>query len=341
MNNVTGGFRFRPMTRARMLQMRNSHRTATSGTNARLRDWSAGSGGIRADPQQAEGEAVADVSATDISIVAAEGDLIAPAEGRDSATSWAAIAAGAFANAALTLLLMAFGAGMGFSSVSPWANSGVSATTFSIGTGLYLIVIAMLASTIGGYLAGRLRTRWVALHTDEVFFRDTAHGFMSWACAAVLSAALLGAAGTAIVSSAGASLAQRDGAESNPAAIYVDALFRPAPGAPTAGANPNAADAAARGEASRLLLRSLRDRVDLPPNDRAYLAQLVAARTGLSSADADKRVADVLQQAKSDLDKARSAAAKLALWLTAAMLAGALAASLAAIEGGQLRDRRI
>jgi len=283
---------------------------------------------------------VADVSASDISIVAAEGDLIEASEGRDNATSWAAIAAGAFANAALTLLLMAFGAGMGFSSVSPWANSGVSATTFSIGTGLYLIVIAMLASTIGGYLAGRLRTRWVALHTDEVFFRDTAHGFMSWACAAVLSAALLGAAGTAIVSGASAALTQRDAAQNNPAAIYDDALFRPAPGAATTGANPNAADPA-RGEASRLLLRSLRDRVDLPPNDRTYLAQLVASRTGLSQADADKRVGDVLQQAKSDLDKARSAAAKLALWLTAAMLAGALAASLAAIEGGQLRDRRV
>ena len=283
---------------------------------------------------------MADVSAADISIVAAEGDLIEASEGRDNATSWAAIAAGAFANAALTLLLMAFGAGMGFSSVSPWANSGVSATTFSIGTGLYLIVIAMLASTIGGYLAGRLRTRWVALHTDEVFFRDTAHGFMSWACAAVLSAALLGAAGTAIVSGASAALTQRDAAQNNPAAIYVDGLFRPAPGAATTGANPNAADPA-RGEASRLLLRSLRDRVDLPPNDRTYLAQLVASRTGLSQADADKRVGDVLQQAKSDLDKARSAAAKLALWLTAAMLAGALAASLAAIEGGQLRDRRV
>jgi hypothetical protein len=283
---------------------------------------------------------VADVSAADISIVAAEGDLIEASGGRDSATSWAAIAAGAFANAALTLLLMAFGAGMGFSSVSPWANSGVSLTAFSIGTGLYLIVIAMLASTVGGYLAGRLRTRWVALHTDEVFFRDTAHGFMSWACAAVLSAALLGAAATAIVSGASAGLTQRDAAGNNPAAIYVDALFRPASGAAAAGANPNAADPA-RGEASRLLVRSLRDRVDLAPNDRTYLAQLVAARTGLSPADADKRVGDVLQQAKSDLDKARSAAAKLSLWLTAAMLAGALAASLAAIEGGQLRDRRV
>src|ERR1700758_2508412 len=106
---------------------------------------------------------------------------------------------------------------MGFSAISPWAGSGVSATTFSVGTGLYFIVIAMLASTIGGYLAGRLRTRWTTVHTDEVYFRDTAHGFMSWACAIVVSAAVLGAASTAIVSGATAALAQRDSANGGPA----------------------------------------------------------------------------------------------------------------------------
>jgi len=283
---------------------------------------------------------MADLRAADISIVAAEGGLV-DSERTDSAVSWAAIAAGTFANAALTLMLMAFGTGMGFSSISPWASSGVSATTFSIGTGLYLIVTAMLASTVGGYLAGRLRTRWVAVHTDEVFFRDTAHGFMTWACAAVLSAALLGAAATAIVSGASAGLAQRSPNEGSPVAIYVDDLFRPAAGtAAGQSAAQNAADPAARAAASRLLLKSFRDRADLAPADRTYLAQLVTARTGVSQADADKRVNDVLTQAKSDLDKARGAAAKLALWLTAAMLIGALAASLAAIEGGQLRDRR-
>ena len=93
------------------------------------------------------------------------------------AVSWAAIAAGAVAAAALTLVLLAFGVGMGFSVVSPWGNSGVSATTFEIGTGLYLIVVAMLASTIGGYIAGRLRTKWVGVHTHEVFFRDTLMAF--------------------------------------------------------------------------------------------------------------------------------------------------------------------
>ena len=286
---------------------------------------------------------MAEVTTADISILAAEDELVGSPARSDSAISWAAVVAGAFTNAALTLLLMAFGAGMGFSSISPWAGSGVSATTFSIGTGVYLIVMAMLASTIGGYIAGRLRKRWTGVHTDEVFFRDTAHGFLSWGCAVVLSAALLGAAGTAIVSGMGAGLSQRNPSEGTPAAIYVDELFRPAPGAAPVGQTVGQApaDAALRSEVGRLLLKSLRDRADPTPADRAYLVQLVAARTGLSQADAEKRVNDVLTQAKSDLDKARSAAGKLSLWLTAAMFAGALAASLAAIEGGQLRDGRV
>jgi hypothetical protein len=234
-------------------------------------------------------------------------------------------------------------------------------TTFHIGTGLYLIVIAMLSSTVGGYLAGRLRTRWTGVHTDEVYFRDTAHGFIAWAAAIVVSAAALGTAGSAIVGGAAASLSRVEG---GPAAIYVDELFRPAPGASTAstatpasstatapaaatapgasaaGAAPVAVTPAERAEVSRLLLRSFRDRNDVAGSDRSYLVQVVSTHTGLSQADADKRVNDVLTEAKSDLDKARSAAAKLSLWLTAALFAGAFCASLGAIEGGQLRDRK-
>jgi tellurite resistance protein len=292
-----------------------------------------------------------DLRATEIAIVADDDGI------DDSAVSWAAIAAGAVAAAALTLLLMAFGAGTGLSSISPWSNSGVSSTTFSVGAGIYLVVMAMLASTIGGYVAGRVRTRWVGVHTDEVFFRDTAHGFLAWAFATVLSAAVLGAASTAIVSGASVGLSQPGPSAGGPADIYVDELFRPTPGAsaqtgvsaPTqtttglvaAGANQGRADREVRAEVSRILLKSFRNRSDLAAADRAYVAQLVASRTGLSQADADKRVSEVIAQAKSDLDMARRAAAKLALWLTAALLIGAFAASLAAIEGGQLRDRRV
>src|ERR1700687_5427788 len=105
--------------------------------------------------------------------------------------AWGAVAAGAIVSCALTLVVLAFGIGLGLSVVSPWGGSGVSATTFKIGTGLYLVVIAMLSSSIGGYITGRLRSRWIGVHSDEVYFRDTAHGFIAWAFATVLGAVLL------------------------------------------------------------------------------------------------------------------------------------------------------
>jgi hypothetical protein len=256
------------------------------------------------------------------------------------AVSWAAIAAGAVAAAALTLVLLAFGAGMGFSAVSPWGNSGVSAGTFEIGTGLYLIVVAMLASTIGGYVAGRLRTKWVGVHTHEVFFRDTAHGFLAWALATVLGAAVLtaaagsfaGGASSGLASAAGVSATQS--AESDgPVDYYVDALLRSNPAA-----SPNTTYLrASRREIARILTTGLRDG-DIPAPDRTYVAQVVAARTGLNQADAEKRVSDIIDQAKTALDNARKAAAKLSLWLTASLLIGAFSASLAATEGGYVRD---
>ena len=122
--------------------------------------------------------------------------------------SWAAVAAGAIASCALTLVLLSFGIGLGLSVVSPWAGSGVSATTFKIGTGLYLVVIAMLSSSIGGYLAGRLRSRWISVHRDEVYFRDTAHGFLAWAFASVLGAILLASPASSLLGGAAAGATQ-------------------------------------------------------------------------------------------------------------------------------------
>jgi hypothetical protein len=155
-------------------------------------------------------------------------EISTPAEDSPAA-SWPAIAAGAIAAAALTLVLLAFGAGMGFSAVSPWGNSRISANTFQITTGLYLIVVALLASAMGGYVAGRLRTRWVGVHTHEVYFRDTAHGFLAWALATVIGAGFLAAAASNIAGGASPGLA----AAANVSAAgsgshldyYVDALF--------------------------------------------------------------------------------------------------------------------
>jgi hypothetical protein len=264
----------------------------------------------------------------------------AGSEASGSGVSWGAVAAGGIATAALSLLLLALGAGLGFSSVSPWSNSGVSSATFSIGAGLYLIVMAMVASTIGGYLAGRLRTKWTGVHTHEVFFRDTAHGFLAWALAAVLSAAFLASAASQLATGAAAAGETAGFAAANQASVngtsmdsFVDTLLRADPATHRAPLEP-----AARSEMRRIFTVGLRDGADLSASDRVYVAQVVAARTGLSPADAEKRVTDVIAQAKTALDSARSAAAHLSLWLTASLLIGAFCASLAATEGGQLRD---
>jgi hypothetical protein len=93
-----------------------------------------------------------------------------------------------------------------------------------------------------------------------------------------------------------------------------------------------------RGEMTRLFTTGFRNGGELKPADRTYVAKVVSARTGLSQADAEKRVNDVVTQVKSDTDAARKATAQLAFWLVASLLIGAFCASLAATEGGGLRD---
>lgn len=125
----------------------------------------------------------------------------------NSAVSWAAILAGAAGAAALSLLLMILGTGLGFSAVSPWRMDGISATTLGIAAIAWLSFTQLAASGVGGYLAGRLRTKWMDVHTDEVYFRDTAHGFLTWAIASLLTAVIL----TSVMSSIGSGV--RAGAE--------------------------------------------------------------------------------------------------------------------------------
>jgi hypothetical protein len=267
-------------------------------------------------------------------------------ENQNSDVSWSAIAAGAVAACAVTLLLMALGAGIGFSMVSPWADAGVSATTFKVSTGIYLCCVAVIASAIGGYLAARLRTRWIGFHTNEVFFRDTAHGFVAWAFATLLTASVLSAATTSIVGgiATGAGQAAQN---INGSDLYVDRLFRPDGTATAAAGAPPGATAAMpapansdtnRAEVLRLWTAGFRDNRDLSAADRAYVARLVAGRTGISQAEAEKRVNEIANEAKAATDRARRTAAQFSFWLTASLLLGAFAASFAAVEGGMLRD---
>jgi hypothetical protein len=258
--------------------------------------------------------------------------------------SWAAIAAGAVAAAALSLLLVAFGAGLGLSAVSPWSDSGISASTFSTGTGIYLCIVAVMSSGIGGYLAGRMRTKITGLHTNEVFFRDTAHGFLAWAFATLISATALASATAYLANGALAGpsgIPGQSAQATDPAQVYVDKLFRTTKAADNSaavGAGNTGAQSSPEAEILRLWKSDFRKGADMPSSDRTYIAQVVAARTGTSQADAEKRVDQVVVEAKADVDDARRTAAHLSFWLTAALLFGAFSASLAAAEGGALRD---
>ncbi len=258
----------------------------------------------------------------------------------NSTVSWGAIAAGSIVACGVTLLAMAFGIGGGLAIVSPWQNEGVSSTTASWLAGLGLVCLAVIASAFGGYVTGLLRHGWDAITEDERYFRDTVHGFVTWAFATVLTVVVIGAAGTHILAGASAGSIPAAGAGAAQAAssegdVYVDRLLRTT--------NRQAAQAGSvadtRGELLRIITPGMARGGQVADADRAYAAQLVAARTGLSPEDARRRVDETIAAAKEAADKARRAAMKLALWSAVAMLLGALVASLAAAEGGKIRNR--
>lgn len=250
-----------------------------------------------------------------------------------SAVSWGAIIAGGVAAAALTLILLAFGSGVGFSSISPWSTTA-ALTPFHIAAGLYLIVTAMIASGVGGYLAGRLRSRWSGAHAREVFFRDTAHGFLAWGFATLLSAAVLTDAAGVLVGRTAAGVSHVLGQSPGLLDGYVDSLVRADP----TSSSSIAETSAARAEAGRIFAAAFQNGGQFQPLEREYLTQLVAARTGITPAQAEERVSLTIERARGAVNQARKAAAQLSLWLTASLLVGAFAASLAALEGGGLRD---
>ncbi|MEC5384424.1 hypothetical protein VVD49_01745 [Uliginosibacterium sp. H3] len=273
--------------------------------------------------------------------------------------SWAAVLAGAAGAAALSLILVILGFGLGLSSISPWANTGASAGTIGTSTILWLTFTQLAASGLGGYLAGRLRARWTHVHADEVYFRDTAHGFLAWAIASLATAAFLSTAVTAALGGsirAGAAVAQttvqatatsaisrNSSAGSDAVGYYVDSLFRSE--APVV----TQLDPATRVEVAKVLANDIRQG-ELPNDDKRYIGQLVARQTSLSQADAEKRVADTYTRvtnlisaaethAREAADKTRKATAYAALWMFVALLAGAFLASLMALFGGRLRDK--
>ncbi|WP_447589906.1 hypothetical protein [Aquipseudomonas campi] len=267
-----------------------------------------------------------------------------------SGVSWGAIFAGAAAAAALSLILILLGFGLGFSAVSPWGHEGISAEGLGISTIVWLAFTQLVAAGLGGYIAGRLRVKWSALHSDEVFFRDTAHGFLAWAVATLLTATLVVSSVSGIVG-AGVQAGAQVASGAAPAAVaatdgdqygyFIDTLFRDDRPAPVS-------DDAAHAVVARILVRTVDNDGQLAEADRAYLAQLVAQRTDLSAAEAQARVDQVYAQvrksvddAKQAADSARKAAAHATLWMFVALLIGAFVGSFAATLGGRSRDNAV
>jgi hypothetical protein len=241
------------------------------------------------------------------------------AETSRSAVNWAPIFAGAVVAIATTLILIAIGSGLGFAAASPWPGTGPTITTFAIGLGIWLIVTQWLSAALAGYVTGRLRTKWTGIHTHEVMFRDTAHGLLAWAVAtAIVGGVALVATTSATGAAASASATAVDNA--------TDTLLRSShPGAAGSGV--------ARAEIVRLLSRD-----DLQADDKSYLAQDVAAQTGVSQQEAQQRVDAALTSIREAADKARKASSALGFFTALSMLIGAFIASVAAAYGGYQRD---
>jgi len=290
--------------------------------------------------------------------ISATGSTVAtPVESSRSAITWGPIIGGAVAATGVSLILILFGSGLGLTMMSPWSGESSSAATVGITAAIWLVVVQWLSAALGGYLTGRLRTKWAAVHTDEVFFRDTAHGFVAWAVATVFVAGFLAsslgslasagaqavgtAAATAGVAGSAAAASSADSGSANAATSYfTDALLRPQ----QVQARAQNDDGAATAEVSRILLNGA-VQGGVPEDDKAYLAAIVSARTGLSPEESRSRVDTVLKRvddakvaAQEATDKARKAAATTALVGSLSLLVGAFISCAAAALGGRQRD---
>lgn len=275
-------------------------------------------------------------------------------DAHSSGVSWGAVFAGAAAAAALSLILLILGFGLGLSAISPWSYNVAAIGTSTIA---WIAFMQLAASGVGGYLAGRLRIKWPSVHTDEVYFRDTAHGLLAWSVGSLVTAALLAGVvrillGGALDVSAGAAAVvapvvagaanSASSSGGNPVDYFSDMLLR------TDQAGSDTTNVATRNEVTKIMVTNMHDG-KLASADRDYLARIIEKRTNLSQADAEQRVdaiysrvsktvSDAQAAAKQTAETARKAAAHSALWMFVALLFGAFVSSLAATIGGRQRD---
>lgn len=249
---------------------------------------------------------------------------------------WASIIAGSVGAIAVSFVLLLLASSYGLAISSPWSGEGFSAEAVGINAVIAMIIIQWLSSAFGGFLTGRLRTSW-RIHTDEVCFRDIAHGFLTWAVATLVTVMLLGHAVTAVVGggakavTAGA-VASADANDNDAMAYSVDTLFRTDRPVTTDTSSP-----ATRAEVTRILAKGLTDE-KMSDADRAYLSSVIANRAGISQAEANARIDNTVKEVKATADTARKTAATLAIFTFLSLVIGAFIGSIAGALGGRCRD---
>jgi hypothetical protein len=245
---------------------------------------------------------------------------------------WTSIVAGALIAAAIASILVTFGAavGLGVSSASPtWRDASVALWLLS---GVFLILQSLVSFGCGGYLAARARSPspYGSMATEETERRDGLHGVTSWALAVLIG--LVVAASISLAAGRSTTLtAPPSSTEPSALSYEIDQLFRSPRRLPPPDIAP------LRSEAGRILLTSSSHQ-GVSPDDRTYLAQLVAGVTGLAAADADRRVDTIVSESKRALSHARAAGIILAFSVATALLLGAVAAWAGAEAGGHHRD---
>lgn len=260
------------------------------------------------------------------------------------AISWAAIFGGAVGAVIISLILLVLGSGLGLSSMSPWtAPDSVASITLKVV--VWLIIMQWIASAFGGYLAGRLRNNPSSIRGNEVFFRDTAHGFLAWGIstiftvmffaaatasfvgAGVKAGAMIGAAGTVAYASNNSSNMDYDRHS-----YEIDSLFRPN----RFENNINGSDKNI--EAGHIIAQVIKDG-EISNEDRSYLVQLVSSRTNISLAEAEARVNKAISTVQRNVEDARIAGARFSIYMALAMLVGAFISGVAGACGGLHRDQ--
>jgi hypothetical protein len=279
-------------------------------------------------------------------------DVVKPGRAGWSYVEWSAVFAGAVVASAISFVLLTAGAAIGLSLVSPYESQSYGRLAASLAV-FWAIAVPILAFLAGGYISGRMRSAWADASSDEVQFRDGIHGLLVWSLSVVAGGVLAFLAASTAAQTGGQVAASAMSDRGAIVAPAVDTVFGasvaeappPAAGEPskaraTPAGHAAVVDADARGAVSRTLVAAAAGG-QLSPTQKQTLAQIVAERTGLSQAEAEKRIDQAYADAKKALETARKATVLTGLGTVTALLVGLLAAWYAAQRGGHHRDNNI